>query len=96
VDLRRHRQGAGFQGRQGDCGKEGQGGLIASPCTKVCVMDAAGRYCLGCWRTLAEIGTWSAMTDAEQRAVVSQLDARRRASLQDEMQSSDSPPRMSE
>ena len=59
-------------------------------------MDAAGRYCLGCWRTLAEIGEWSAMTDEEQRAVVSQLDARRRASLHREMQSSDSPPRMPE
>ena len=59
-------------------------------------MDAAGRYCLGCWRTLAEIGKWSAMTDAEQRAVVSQLDARRRASQQRDMQSSDPPPRMPE
>jgi uncharacterized protein len=70
--------------------------LIASPCNKVCVMDAAGRYCLGCWRTLAEIGEWPAMTDAEQRAVVSQLDARRCASLQREMHSSDPPPRMPE
>jgi predicted Fe-S protein YdhL (DUF1289 family) len=59
-------------------------------------MDAAGRYCLGCWRTLAEIGAWSAMTDAEQRAVVSQLDARRRASLQREVHSSVPPPRMPE
>ena len=70
--------------------------MIPSPCNKVCVMDAAGRYCLGCWRTLAEIGEWSAMTDAEQRAVVSQLDARRRASLQRAMISQDSSPRMPE
>ena len=59
-------------------------------------MDAAGRYCLGCWRTLAEIGEWSAMTDAEQRAVATLLDGRRRASLQRAMISQDSSPRMPE
>jgi predicted Fe-S protein YdhL (DUF1289 family) len=59
-------------------------------------MDAAGRYCLGCWRTLAEIAGWSEMTDAEQRAIAAQLEGRRRASLQREMISQDSPRRMPE
>jgi predicted Fe-S protein YdhL (DUF1289 family) len=59
-------------------------------------MDAAGQHCLGCWRTLAEIGAWTGMSETEQRAVVSQLDARRRASLQREMHSSAPPPRMPE
>jgi predicted Fe-S protein YdhL (DUF1289 family) len=57
-------------------------------------MDAAGRYCLGCWRTLDEIAAWTAMTDAEQRAVAAQLEARRSASPQREMISSNPPPRM--
>jgi uncharacterized protein len=51
--------------------------LIVSPCVKVCVMDAADRYCLGCRRTLGEIARWGQMTDAERAAVMAQLPARR-------------------
>jgi predicted Fe-S protein YdhL (DUF1289 family) len=47
-------------------------------------MDAAGRYCLGCWRTLAEIGAWSGMSEAEQREVVAQLEARRLAAARND------------
>jgi predicted Fe-S protein YdhL (DUF1289 family) len=60
--------------------------LTASPCNKVCAMDAEQRYCLGCWRTLAEIAAWSSMTGKAQRAVLAQLEERRAAS----------PPRMPE
>ena len=48
-----------------------------SPCNKVCVMDAAGRYCRGCRRTLDEIARWGGMTEAEQAAVLAALPARR-------------------
>jgi len=54
--------------------------LIASPCNKVCAMDAEQRYCLGCWRTLAEIAAWGSMTNKEQRAVLKQLQRRRNIS----------------
>ena len=50
---------------------------MQSPCTKVCVMDADNRYCLGCKRTLGEIARWGSMTDDEQVAVLAQLPARR-------------------
>ena len=50
---------------------------MTSPCNKVCVMDAEGRYCLGCARTLDEISRWSSMTDEERAAVLAQLPARR-------------------
>jgi predicted Fe-S protein YdhL (DUF1289 family) len=50
---------------------------MISPCTKVCVMDADNRYCLGCKRTLGEIALWGEMNDAERDAVVAQLPARR-------------------
>jgi uncharacterized protein len=53
--------------------------LIASPCTKVCVMDAEQRYCLGCRRTLDEIGRWGGMSDAERQQVLDQLPARKEA-----------------
>jgi hypothetical protein len=43
-------------------------------------MDAAGVFCLGCFRTLDEIAVWS-MLDAEaKRAVLAALAARRAAS----------------
>jgi len=51
--------------------------LIASPCVKVCVMDAQQRYCAGCQRTLAEIAAWGEMNDDERAAVVARLPARR-------------------
>jgi predicted Fe-S protein YdhL (DUF1289 family) len=54
--------------------------LIASPCNKVCVMDAEQRYCLGCWRTLAEIAAWGSMTDEEQRVLLLRLEQRRNIS----------------
>ena len=50
--------------------------MIASPCVKVCVMDAEQRYCAGCYRTLDEIARWGAMDDAEQAAVIARLPSR--------------------
>ncbi|HTP61965.1 MAG TPA: DUF1289 domain-containing protein [Burkholderiales bacterium] len=56
---------------------------MSSPCTKVCVMDADNRYCLGCKRTLGEIARWGEMNDAERSAVLAQLPARRSAAPSD-------------
>ena len=50
---------------------------IATPCIKVCVVDGASGLCLGCYRTLSEIGGWSALTDDERGAVMADLPARR-------------------
>jgi hypothetical protein len=49
---------------------------VASPCNKVCVMDAEQRYCLGCRRTLDEIARWGALSDEERRAVLLALPTR--------------------
>ena len=51
---------------------------IPSPCIKVCVLDDAGHYCIGCHRTLDEIGLWSQLSNPERAEVVAQLPARRR------------------
>jgi predicted Fe-S protein YdhL (DUF1289 family) len=53
----------------------------ASPCTRLCTLDAEGSRCLGCWRTLDEIAGWPDMSDVEREAVWRQLDARRRAGV---------------
>jgi uncharacterized protein len=50
-----------------------------SPCMNVCVMDQAGEYCTGCYRTLAEIANWTEYTVTERRAVLECLSARRAA-----------------
>ena len=49
---------------------------MISPCTKVCVMDAENRYCLGCARTLDEITRWGEMTDKERAQVMASLPLR--------------------
>jgi predicted Fe-S protein YdhL (DUF1289 family) len=50
-----------------------------SPCVKVCAMDAARGYCLGCTRTLSEIARWWSMRDDEKRAVLAALPLRARS-----------------
>ncbi len=44
--------------------------VVASPCVSVCTMDRATGLCIGCLRTIKEIGAWRTMTLAEKRAVV--------------------------
>lgn len=44
--------------------------LIASPCVGVCTVDRARGMCIGCLRTLQEIGAWRTMTLDQKRDVV--------------------------
>ena len=52
---------------------------VATPCVKVCVVDGASGLCLGCWRTLSEIGGWSGFTDAERGRIMADLGSRQEA-----------------
>ena len=52
---------------------------IATPCIKVCIVDGASGLCLGCWRTLPEIGGWSGFTDAERARIMAELPGREAA-----------------
>ena len=54
----------------------------ASPCTKVCVIDSATGWCLGCGRTGSEIAGWIGMTTPERLALKAQLPARLAAMAQ--------------
>lgn len=49
---------------------------IATPCVKVCIVDGASSLCLGCYRTLEEIGGWSALTDDQRAEIMADLPAR--------------------
>ena len=50
--------------------------MIETPCIRRCTLDARD-ICIGCGRTVLEIIRWTAMTDAERRAVMAQLPTRR-------------------
>lgn len=43
---------------------------------KVCIVDGATSLCLGCFRTLSEIGGWSGLTDAERARIMAELPGR--------------------
>lgn len=47
-----------------------------SPCRNICALDAAAEFCTACLRSLDEIARWSAMTEAERRAVLDDLPRR--------------------
>jgi len=40
-------------------------------------VDGASGLCLGCFRTLAEIGGWSRLTSEERQRIMADLPARR-------------------
>ncbi|MEP0519120.1 MAG: DUF1289 domain-containing protein [Hyphomicrobiales bacterium] len=49
---------------------------MQSPCMKICMIDEATRQCLGCGRSLREIGGWTQMTDLERKLIMDDLPAR--------------------
>lgn len=49
---------------------------IATPCVQVCIVDGPSGLCLGCYRTLAEIGGWRGLTDEARGAIMAELPGR--------------------
>lgn len=49
---------------------------MESPCIKLCVVHPTEGICVGCYRSRAEIGAWSALTSDERRAIMAELPAR--------------------
>lgn len=49
---------------------------VESPCVKLCVIHPEERLCVGCYRSIEEISTWSRMTPAARAAVTDDLPAR--------------------
>ena len=50
---------------------------IVTPCIKVCAVDGASGLCLGCLRSLSEIGGWSGLSDDERARIMAELPGRR-------------------
>ncbi len=51
---------------------------VMSPCIGICMIDPKGSgLCLGCKRTVAEIGRWQTLDDPARQAVIDQLPGRK-------------------
>jgi predicted Fe-S protein YdhL (DUF1289 family) len=55
------------------------GDEVPSPCVSICVVDPAGGYCLGCYRTLDEIAAWINLGSDARLAVWDAIAERRKA-----------------
>ena len=49
---------------------------METPCINICLLDTETGLCVGCGRSIEEIARWSAMSDAERRAIMRELPAR--------------------
>lgn len=49
---------------------------IESPCVKLCVVHPEERLCIGCYRSIDEIGMWSRLSPEARRAVMDELPSR--------------------
>ncbi|MBK1635942.1 DUF1289 domain-containing protein [Rhodovulum adriaticum] len=49
---------------------------IETPCTQVCRVDPETRLCIGCARSIDEIGGWLRMSPDERRRVMAELPGR--------------------
>ncbi|WP_417468929.1 DUF1289 domain-containing protein [Maricaulis sp.] len=52
---------------------------IKTPCVKVCFVDPAAGLCVGCFRTLEELGRWTKYSDAERETLLATLPQREAA-----------------
>ena len=52
---------------------------VKTPCVKVCFVDPKAQICVGCFRTLVELGRWTAYSDAERDAIIKALPERETA-----------------
>ncbi|PSC05766.1 DUF1289 domain-containing protein [Alsobacter soli] len=50
-----------------------------SPCVNLCVIEPASGLCEGCGRSMAEIGRWPTLSEAERRRITRQLGRRLKA-----------------
>jgi uncharacterized protein len=50
---------------------------VPSPCISVCELDAKGRICIGCFRTLDEIAAWGSLDATAKRRILGELPARK-------------------
>ncbi|NRD89017.1 DUF1289 domain-containing protein [Sphingopyxis sp. BSNA05] len=51
---------------------------MKSPCNDICTIDRSSKLCVGCGRSLSEIGEWGSASSGRQREILSLLPDRMR------------------
>ena len=49
---------------------------IDSPCVKLCSIHPSERICVGCYRSMEEIGTWSSLSSEVRLGIINELPSR--------------------
>lgn len=49
---------------------------IATPCVRVCIIEPASGLCIGCGRSMREIGAWTSYSHDARTAIMAVLPAR--------------------
>jgi predicted Fe-S protein YdhL (DUF1289 family) len=49
---------------------------MLSPCIHICAIDRPSGFCVGCGRTIEEIGGWTALSDRQRQQLRHALPAR--------------------
>jgi len=49
---------------------------METPCTRICQIEPATGWCIGCGRSLQEIAGWSQFSDGERRQIMATLPER--------------------
>ncbi len=49
---------------------------VESPCVQVCVVHPRTQLCVGCFRTIDEIASWSRLDQETRAAIVAELPSR--------------------
>ncbi len=52
---------------------------VKTPCSKVCIVDHISGLCIGCGRSLQEIGSWLAFSAEHRATIMSALPGRLKA-----------------
>lgn len=52
---------------------------IKTPCVKVCFVDPKAGICVGCFRTMEELGRWTRFSDQERDEIMAALPQRETA-----------------
>ena len=56
--------------------------IPASPCVGICTINKKTKSCIGCYRTLEEIGNWRNMTLVEKKSVIKKCKERLKLSTE--------------
>jgi len=50
---------------------------VKSPCNGTCLLDPRSGYCMGCYRTGDEIGSWMTLSDGAKKRVIASAQKRK-------------------